>query len=260
MTSGSIDKALSVLEAVAQHSRVTDIAVDTGLPKSTVHRILQSLVGWGFARTDGNGGYLPGPRILTLAGRVMNRFDPARHAGAALREMRDSTGLTVHFAIRNGDEAVYVEKLEGRRPYQMRPRIGMSVPLHTTAIGKAILAHLTGAEVAEIVGRSGMKPMTERSLTTPAALQEQLAESRLRGYSIDDGENDPDINCIGAAVFDHTGTVMGGVSISALEFDLDLRDEALAAAVISGARQASLALGAPPELVETGLLPGAPAA
>src|SRR5690606_16381322 len=74
----SIDKALAVLEAIAEHHRVTDIAAATGVSKSTVHRILQSLVEWGFARSDGSGGYEPGPRILTLAGRVMTRFDPAR--------------------------------------------------------------------------------------------------------------------------------------------------------------------------------------
>lgn len=247
MASGSIDKALTVLEALAQHSRVTDIAADTGLPKSTVHRILQSLLGWGFARADGNGGYLPGPRILTLAGRVMSRFDPAQHASVALRELRDGTGLAVHFAVRSGDEAVYVDKLEGRRPYQMRSRIGMSVPLHTTAIGKAVLAQLDEVEVTEIVERTGMKTMTRRSITEIPLLLRQLSEARGRGYAIDDGENDPGIGCIGAAVFDHTGTVMGGLSISALAFEIDLDDKELAAAVIAAAREVSLAMGAPPE-------------
>lgn len=250
MASGSIDKALTVLEALAAHSRVTDIAADTGLPKSTVHRILQSLLGWGFARADGNGGYLPGPRILTLAGRVMGRFDPAQHASIALRELRDRTGLAVHFAIRSGDEAVYVDKLEGRRPYQMRSRIGMSVPLHTTAIGKAVLSQLSEDEITKIVQRSGMNPVTRRSITELPLLLRQLAEAAERGYAIDDGENDPGISCIGAAVFDHTGTVTGGVSISALAFEFDFDDQELSAAVIAAARDVSLALGVPPERLQ----------
>jgi IclR family transcriptional regulator, acetate operon repressor len=251
MTSGSIDKALSVLEALAQHSRLADIAADTGLAKSTVHRILQSLVSWGFARPDGDGGYLPGPRILTLAGRVMNRFDPVRHAAPALRDLRDTTGFTVHFAIRNGDEAVYVEKLEGSRPYQMRSRIGMSISLHTTAIGKAVLSHLPPAEVTDIVARTGLTRITEKSITNVAALRRQLDEARVRGYAVDAGENDPGIYCLGAAVFDHTGAAMGGVSVSALSFDLDLADPVLIAAVTEAARAASLALGMPPERITT---------
>jgi IclR family acetate operon transcriptional repressor len=242
---GSIDKALTVLEALAHDSRVTDIAARSGLPKSTVHRILQSLVAWGFARADGNGGYLPGPRILTLAGRVMQRFDPAQQADGALRELRDRTGLTVHFAVLAGDEAVYVAKLEGRRPYHMRSRIGMSIPLHTTAIGKAALASLPDGQLDEVVSRLVLTRMTEHSISSRAALRRQLAQARQDGYAVDRGENDPGITCLGAAVFDYTGSVLGGVSVSALSFDLDLDDPSTADAVRSTAREVSRALGAP---------------
>lgn len=244
---GSIDKALTVLEALAEHSRVTDIAVGTGLPKSTVHRILQSLVGWGFARTDGGGGYLPGPRILTLAGKVMSRFDPAQHADSALHGLRDRTGFTVHFAIRSADEAVYVRKLEGLRPYQMGSRVGMSMLLHSTSIGKAILAQLDAGEVAAIVARTGLAARTPRTITDPAVLADHLADVRRLGRAVDDEENEGGIRCVGAAVFDHTGTVMGGISVSALAFEVDPADETLASEVAAAAREVSIALGAPPE-------------
>ncbi len=244
---GSIDKALTVLEALAEHSRVTDIAAGTGLPKSTVHRILQSLVGWGFARTDGSGGYLPGPRILTLAGKVMSRFDPAQHADSALHGLRDRTGFTVHFAIRSADEAVYVRKLEGLRPYQMGSRVGMSMLLHSTSIGKAILAQLDAGEVAAIVARTGLAGRTPHTITDPAVLADHLAEVRRRGRSVDDEENEGGIRCVGAPVFDHTGTVMGGISVSGLAFEVDPADETLAAEVVTAAREVSIALGAPPE-------------
>jgi DNA-binding IclR family transcriptional regulator len=244
---GSIDKALTVLEALAEHSRVTDIATGTGLPKSTVHRILQSLVSWGFARADGAGGYLPGPRILTLAGRVMSRFDPAQHADAALQGLRDRTGFTVHFAVRSADEAVYVRKLEGRRPYQMGSRVGMGMRLHSTSIGKAILSQLDGAEVSAIISRTGLDRHTPRTITDPAMLLDHLAGIRRRGWAVDDEENEAGIRCVGAPVLDHTGTVMGGISVSGLAFEVGPQDESLAAEVVAAAREVSLALGAPPE-------------
>jgi DNA-binding IclR family transcriptional regulator len=246
---GSIDKALTVLEALAEHRRVTDIAAGTGLPKSTVHRILQSLVEWGFARADGNGGYLPGPRILTLAGKVMSRFDPAQHADSALQDLRDRTGFTVHFAIRSGDEAVYVHKLEGLRPYQMASRVGMSMRLHSTSIGKAILAQLRDEEVAVITARTGLEHRTPHTITDTDALLSHLAGIRRRGYSIDDEENEAGIRCVGAPVFDHTGAVMGGVSVSGLAFEVSPDDTALATQVMTAARDVSLALGAPPDRV-----------
>jgi DNA-binding IclR family transcriptional regulator len=248
---GSIDKALTVLEALAEHRRVTDIASGTGLPKSTVHRILQSLVEWGFARADGSGGYLPGPRILTLAGKVMSRFDPAQHADSALRTLRDRTGFTVHFAIRSGDEAVYVRKLEGLGPYQMSSRVGMSMRLHSTSIGKAILAQLRDEEVSLITARTGLEGRTPRTITDTAALLRHLAEIRRRGYSVDDEENESGIRCVGAPVFDHTGTVMGGISVSGLAFEVAADDADLGAEVVTAARDVSLALGAPPDRVPT---------
>jgi IclR family transcriptional regulator, acetate operon repressor len=248
---GSIDKALTVLEALAEHSRVTDIAAGTGLPKSTVHRILQSLVGWGFARADGSGGYLPGPRILTLAGKVMSRFDPGQHADSALQALRDRTGFTVHFAIRSGDEAVYVRKLEGLRPYQMGSRVGMSLRLHSTSIGKAILAQLSDREVTALTARAGLEPRTPHTIIDADALVAHLAEVRRRGYAIDDEENESGIRCVGAPVFDHTGAVMGGVSVSGLAFEVDADDAALLAEVVAAARDVSLAMGAPPDRVPT---------
>jgi len=242
----SIDKALAVLEALTEHHRVTDIAAATGVSKSTVHRILQSLVEWGFARPDGSGGYEPGPRILTLAGRVLSRFDPARQASAALRALHDRTGYTTHFAIRNGDEAVYVEKLEGRRPYQMTSRVGMSLRLHSTAIGKAILAQLSDEEVLAIAARTRLERRTPNTLTSDEDLLAHLAAVRARGYAVDDEENEPGVRCVAAAVFDHTGRVVGGISVSALALDASRETlEALGPEVAAAAREASQALGAP---------------
>ena len=241
----SIDKTLAVLEALAEHHRVTDIAVATGVSKSTVHRILQALVLWGFARPDGLGSYEPGPRILTLAGRVMNRFDPARQASGTLRALSEATGYTTHFAIRSADEAVYVDKQEGRHPYQMPSRIGMGVALHTTAIGKAVLAQLGDEEVLAICRRTGLGQRTRSTLTSEEDLLTHLARVRALGYAVDDEENEPGIRCVGAAVFDHTGQVLGGISISTLAMDSTMAAlETHAPDVMASARDVSAALGA----------------
>ncbi|GIH10535.1 IclR family transcriptional regulator [Rhizocola hellebori] len=242
----AIEKALSVLEALADHERITDLAETTGLPKSTVHRILQSLVGHGFATSDGNGGYLPGPRALTLSGKIMHRLDPARLASPALNALRDRTGYTVHLALRNGDEAVYVEKLTGHKPYEMPSRIGQSLLLHSTAIGKAILAALSDEEVAAICRRTGMPRRSPHTMTSPTDLIAHLAEIRHHGYAIDDEEDVEGLRCIGAAVTGNHGQVVGAVSISTLVHELPPRETRLMGTeVLTTAREISLALGAP---------------
>ncbi|WP_027341004.1 IclR family transcriptional regulator [Hamadaea tsunoensis] len=238
----AIDKAFDVLESLAEFERVTDIAAATGLPKSTVHRILQALIERGFARSDGAGAYQPGPRILTLAGKVTQRLDPARQAEPALRRLRDETGHTVHFALRTGDEAVYVAKTTGLRPYQMSSRVGMSIPLHSTAIGKAVLAALPDDDVRGFARRVGLTRRTPGTLTTVSALRADLAVTRTRGYAIDAEENEAGIVCVGAAVRDHAGHVIGGVSVSTLSHDLP-DPHTLGAAVVAAAAEVSRALG-----------------
>jgi IclR family transcriptional regulator, acetate operon repressor len=241
------DKTLYVLEALADHSRIADIAAASGLPKPTVHRILQTLVRRGFALTDGRGEYVGGPRILSLAGRFMQRFDLAERVRPILRELQERTEWTVHLALLSGDEAVYVAKLEGAKPYHLASRVGMSLRLHCTSIGKAILATMPDAEVRALLRRAGMGARTPHTLTDEDLLLKDLAGVRRRGYAEDHEENEAGVCAVGAAVFDHTGQVIGAVSAAALVYLAE--EEGWAAARGNLVRQAAVAvshtLGAP---------------
>ncbi|NUT51353.1 MAG: IclR family transcriptional regulator [Saccharothrix sp.] len=237
------DKTLSVLEALADHSRIADIADASGLPKPTVHRILQTLVQRGFARADGRGGYLGGPRILTLAGRFLQRLDVAEQVRPVLRDLQEGTGWTVHLALLSGDEAVYVAKLEGVGPYHLASRVGMSLRLHCTSIGKAVLAAMPDDEVRALVRRTGLPARTERTITDVDALLAELAVVRERGYAEDHEENEAGVRAVGAAVVNHTGEVVGGVSAASL-VDLAQAPPDLARLVVRAAAGVSRALGA----------------
>lgn len=240
------DKVLAVLQALGEHERLADIAAATGLARSTVHRILQSLVEHRFAIATGDGRYIGGPVVLTLAGRLMGRFDPAEHADGALRRLRDDTGYTVHLGLLAGDDVVYGAKIEGAKPYRMPSRVGMSVRLHTTGIGKAILAALPEATVRAIVQRTGLEPRTPNTISDETALVRHLEQVRARGYAIDDEENEPGVQCVAAAVFDHTGRVTGAVSVSTLVLESwNVPLERLGERVVAAALEISESLGAP---------------
>lgn len=242
----STEKTVAVLAALGDHDRITDIVAATGLPKSTVHRILQTLVATGFARVTDAGRYVGGPAILRLAGRLLTRVDLAHSAQAPLGVLRQRTGSTVHLALLNGDEAVYVAKLEGHKPYQMASRVGMAVPLHCTSIGKSILAQLPEQEVRALVGRTGLPARTDRTLVDADALLAHLGTVRASGYAVDDEENERGVRCAGAAVFDHTGSVVGGLSVSNLVVDDTAPPLAeLGSAVVAAAGEVSATLGAP---------------
>lgn len=241
----AIEKVVAVAEALGQEHRLSEIARITGLPTSTVHRILQELVGFGWAREGDDRSYRVGIRLLSLADRAGDDSEVARIARPILRSLCERTGHTVHLAVRQGDEAVYVDKLDGRRIYQMRSRIGLSISLHSTAIGKALLARLPDDEVRRIAQRTGLPARTARTITDVPTLLAHLAGVRRVNFAVDDEENEAHTRCFGAAVVDHRGLPIGGLSVSSLAFDLDVAQiRRFAPLVVGAAHDVSVALGA----------------
>jgi IclR family acetate operon transcriptional repressor len=239
----AVAKVVRVVEALTEHSGVSEISRSTGLPTSTVHRIIQELVSLGWVRGDGDHGYLPGAGLLTLSAQASS--DAAMSVVAPiLEQLRDATTHTVHFALRQADQAVYVAKFEGRRAYEMRSRVGLAIPMHCTGIGKALLAALPEAEVRAILARSGMPSLTPRTITEPDAMVEHLRVVARRGYATDDEENELHTRCVAAVVRDHRGLPTGGISMSAMAFEIDeKRVREVAPLVVAAARDVSYALG-----------------
>lgn len=244
MTDTAVEKTLAVLEALADHSRITDIARVTGLPKSTVHRLLQAMVDRGFAVVGSEGNYLAGPRVLALAGKVLRPIDTVERARPALRSLQHDTRCTVHLAVLFGDELVYVDKIEADKPYRMASRIGMSLPCHGTAIGKAVLASLSPDELDALIVRVGLPGRTPRTITSAKRLRGQLSHVRRSGFALDDEENERGVRCVGAAIRDHAGVVIGGVSASSLAMEHGIAELiALGPRVVRAAAEVSAALG-----------------
>lgn len=244
----AIEKTLAMLEAIAASdggSGLAALSARVGVPKSTAHRILQILAESNYVVTDGKGSYHAGPALITMAGNVFGALQLTRPARAAVLELREKLGHTVHLAVRNGDRAIYIDKAEADRPYQMVSRVGMSIPLHCTAIGKAILAQLPLPETISVLSSGGLERRTPQTLATAGQVLADLEKVRERGYAVDDEENEAGVRCVGAAIFDSLGDVVGAVSISALVFllTMDKVDEA-GQAVRAAADKISATLGA----------------
>jgi IclR family transcriptional regulator, acetate operon repressor len=237
------EKTLSVLDALdGARSRLGDIAARAELPKSTVHRILRRLIERGYARAEGDGVYVLGPRVLTMAGDMLHRLDATSAASPVLRELHAEVGHTVHFAMLSDDEAVYLEKLvDPHLPYQFASRVGGRIALHCTAIGKSLLAAMPD----EALPRLELVRRTPRTLVSVEELRAELERVRERGFAIDDEENERNIRSVGAAVRDHTGAATHAISVSALTVELSVDDAiALGPRVVTAARAVSEALGA----------------
>lgn len=240
----ALAKGLRVLEAVLSSERLSDVSKATGLPNSTVHRILVDLVASGWVHQDDARHYRPGRRMHALAVLLNEDGEISWQARPFLEELREATGMAVHLGLLKNDAITYVAKLDGFAAYRMVSRVGGMVPLHCTAIGKSVLAELTDAQVKDVIGRAGMRRVRPNTHTTMAALLEDLQRIRKRGWAVDDGENEGNLRCVGAVVHDAAGRPIGGVSVSALEFELTAsRVNDAAGHVMRAARGISRSLG-----------------
>jgi DNA-binding IclR family transcriptional regulator len=241
---GASEKTLLVLEAALTYNRFTDVVEATGLAKATTHRILATLVERGFITMGTDASYQPGPKILSLAGRALERLDIAAIAQPYVDELVDEVHCTVHVGVANGDEIVYLIRADSDKPYRMPSRVGHAIPMHSSGIGKAVLAGYTDHGIERYVARSGLTARTEHTITTLEALRAEIAEVRRLGYALDREENVPGVACVAAPIWDATRTIRYGLSISTLTIEHTYDQiEAMAPAAIAAAAKISAALG-----------------
>jgi IclR family acetate operon transcriptional repressor len=213
----SVDRALFLLETIAEaggEATLTDLATRTGLNISTCHHLLATLIQRGFAaKVPGRRLYALGARILYL-GHACLQVDLPRRAQPFMEAINSATGETVHLAALQGDSVVTLAVREARHAVRVDTgKVGKLEAPHATSVGKAIFAWLPEDEMRRILA-GGMKRFTTNTITEFPALLESLRIVRRNGYAIDREEHLPGVICVGAAIRDHAGTVIGAISAS----------------------------------------------
>jgi IclR family acetate operon transcriptional repressor len=213
----SVDRALFLLETIAEaggEATLTDLATRTGLNISTCHHLLATLIQRGFAAK------VPGRRLYALGARIMYlshaclQVDLPRRAQPYIEAINRATGETVHLAALQGDQVVTLAVREARHAVRVDTgRIGKLEAPHATSVGKAILAWLPEDEMRRILA-GGMTRFTDNTITEFPALLEALRIVRRNGYAVDREEYLPGVICVGAAIRDQAGTVIGAISAS----------------------------------------------
>ena len=219
--SSSLRRALAILSYVerqvdAAGATLTEIADAVGLSKSTVLRLAEPLLDAELlARDGGTGRFRLGLGALRIGQAYLSTLDIRTVASGQLRSLQRLSGQTCHLVVPDGLEAVYIDKVESEANVRMASRVGRRVPLYRTGVGKAMLAFAGEPQVAAVLD-AGLAAATAHTITEPAALRRELARVRQRGYSVDDQENEPDVRCVAAPLFDHEERVVGAVSVSGL--------------------------------------------
>jgi IclR family acetate operon transcriptional repressor len=214
----SLERAFDLLEALAAGGElgVTELANRTGLVPSTAHRLLHTLTKRGYvSQSPETGRYLLGYKIVEVASGLEHRRERLRAvARPHLEGIQRATGETVNLVVLEADRVVYIDQVEGSRNVRMFTTVGTSVPAHTTGSGKAIMALGPPDLPAALYGHRELERLTNRTLTTLTALEDDFKRIRRRGYALDNEEHEEGVGCVAAPVFDHTGRPCAAISVS----------------------------------------------
>lgn len=243
----SVRRAVQILETFREQPSltVTELSRTLKLPKSSVFELVSTLAAEGLVqKEDSSRRYHLGFKLLELARAAGDELEVRQAAHPLIEKLRDELDETVQLTVLDGEQILYVDGCESSRTLRTFFEAGDRAPLHCTALGKAILAHLPPADTRRVLRRRSLRAFTSRTLTDPAALHRELERTAERGYSVDDMEHEEGVRCVGAPIRDREGRVFAAISVSGPAHRLKpARDADIARRVVAVADQISKRLG-----------------
>lgn len=213
----SVLNSLRIFEAVAdcQPVGVSELARQLDLPKSTVQRSLRSLAaaGWICASGGEPTRWRLTTRALRIARKAVGELGLRVVALPVMEELNVASEESIHLVVPEGDQVVLIDRLDSPKPVRTFLELGVAVPLHGSANGKAVLAFSPKPFVDRLV-ETGLDRLTERTITDPDALRAELKLIRDRGYATNHAEWRDDVAAVAAAIVDADGMAVAGISIS----------------------------------------------
>jgi DNA-binding IclR family transcriptional regulator len=214
----ALQRGLRVLQLFSESPHgltAKQVAGRSRLPVSTVHRFLANLEGAGFLNCGNDNVYHLGIACFAIGQAALGQLDIRRVSLPYLRELNQQTRETIHLTVRHGLSAVYVEKLDSPEQLRIHSRIGASVPLYCTAVGKVMLAYMPDDERERILPQLALKRLTPNTVGNSQELEAELSRVRKNGYACDLEEHELHIRCVAAPIWDHAGAVNASLSITA---------------------------------------------
>ncbi|MGB3262045.1 IclR family transcriptional regulator [Paenisporosarcina sp.] len=214
----SVDRALQVLELLRENPRglgVTEISTALKVAKSTAHRLLMSLEEHGYVQKFGRDStYRLGLKFIEMNYIVTHNLNVLEIARPFIETLSTKTGEIVHLVMLDGQEIVYIDKVENSSTIRIYSQIGRRGPLYCTAVGKAILAYLDEEEASRLISKVVFKKFTDHTLLSREALENELVTIKKDAYSYDNQEHEMGIRCIGAPIMDHSGRPQYALSVT----------------------------------------------
>jgi len=214
----SLNKVVRVLDCFSTRDRslsLGEISARTGMPKTTAHRLVASLRDVGMLEQDRERDrYRLGLKLFELGNTVLANMDLHREARPFVEQLTRLSGHSVHLAVFDGRQAVVIHRADPH-PEGSPAAFIETAPVHCTGVGKAILAFQPADVLDRLAALGALRRYTDSTLTEAALLSAHLVETRERGWSLDEGEHQPGLRCVGAPIRDESGRVFAAISVSA---------------------------------------------
>ena len=213
----ALERGLLILKALSQDgvSNLTNLALQVGMPPSTALRLLTTMQKHGFVDFDEHAqDWSIGVEAYSVGCTYLNRTNLIEAAQPVMRQLMKDTGETSNLAIEEEGSIVFVAQAETQNPIRAFHSPGSRGQIHASGIGKVLLAELSRGETEQILQKTGLPKFTDKTLTKPTDLFNDLEDIRHRGWSLDDEERFVGMRCIAAAIHDSSGNAIAGISIS----------------------------------------------
>lgn len=243
----AIHRALDLIEALASEKRaftVTEVSRKFRIPKSSAYAILQTLKSRGYLQKNGDDKYSLTLKIHGLGNALIDSLDWRQKIYPLLKQLTEKSRITGHLAVLDQGYAVYIEKVEVMGAIRLTTWIGKRMHLHSTSIGKALIAHLPEEDIAQMIAERGLPRLTSRTLIDPRHLKRELAQVRSQGYALANEENEEGVRAVAAPIFNHSGQVVAAVNLGGSTLQIKMKDiPELGSLVRAHAQQMSRQLG-----------------
>lgn len=214
----SAERIFQVMEMLADNGEMglMEISAALGLHKSTVHRLLMSLIYMGYAKQDeSTQKYMLSYKVVSMAGKLLDRMDIMQVAKPYLERLSDLSGEAVHLVAREDNNILYIYKIEAKvGTIRMVSHVGMVHPMYCSGVGKAIMATLPEKELRQIWNESIIEKKTDKTIVDYEEMLRVLEEVKRNGYALDDEENEKGVRCIAACLKSYQNEVKYAFSIS----------------------------------------------
>jgi DNA-binding IclR family transcriptional regulator len=199
-----------------------EIAHELKIPRSTVHRLLQTLEEMEFLRrAEGGGAYVLGPAVLSIGFEYLSSLDIVQLSGPILSQLRDKTQCSAHLAVLHGTEIVYLSRHASPNAVTSNVSVGTRLPAHASVMGRVLLADLSAAALQALYKDKPLQRFTPKTPTTIASLERLLLEDRRLGYVIGSSYYERGVTSVGAPVRDHTGKVVAAINVAIVDTLVD---------------------------------------